>query len=340
MKSTRRSSAASRLGLVLLLGCGLPGCDAEVPARRGVAPPVRVAFVGDLGLGPRAHRVLKLVASERADLLVVLGDLDYESKPDKWRALLRETIGETPWLAAPGNHDLPAWPAYQRLIRDQIAAAGMRCRGEVGVKYSCRYRGIEFALVAPGLLAAQYDLFLREQLRASPSLWRVCGWHLTQADMQLGSKPDDTGYGVYRACQSAGAMIVTAHEHSYSRTFTLTDVGNSAAGHGATGAWNALSLGPGRTFVSVVGAGGASLRGYRAELHDDDTWWAAAYTLDRNIANGERRAVDNQHDLSGVLIVEFGSDGDPARARGEFKTIGGAVPDSYRILADAGAEGG
>jgi hypothetical protein len=75
-----------------------------------------------------------------------------------------------------------------------------------------------------------------------------------------------------------GAMIRTGHEHSYARTRTLTDLGNSGAPHGVTGEMDSVDVAPGKTFVAVSGLGGASLRSYDAALHDGETWWASMYT--------------------------------------------------------------
>src|SRR5438876_7138465 len=40
--------------------------------------------------------------------------------------------------------------------------------------------------------------------------------------MQVGGKADEMGWRVYETCKDLGAIIATAHEHSYHRTRTLT----------------------------------------------------------------------------------------------------------------------
>jgi len=44
--------------------------------------------------------------------------------------------------------------------------------------------------------------------------------------MQVGSKPNETGWLAYEECRKGGAIIVTAHEHSYERTKTLISIEN------------------------------------------------------------------------------------------------------------------
>jgi hypothetical protein len=42
--------------------------------------------------------------------------------------------------------------------------------------------------------------------------------------LQVGGKSDETGWGVYEESRRGGAIMATAHEHSYSRTHLLADV--------------------------------------------------------------------------------------------------------------------
>jgi hypothetical protein len=109
----------------------------------------------------------------------------------------------------------------------------------------------------------------------------VCSWHKNQNDMQVGSKSDEVGRNAYRECQNAGAIVSTGHEHSYSRTLALTDVGNRAAGHGTTGAHGLVTMNAGRNFVFVSGLAGVGIRDYEASGHDDDTWWSSYYASKR-----------------------------------------------------------
>src|SRR5262245_57021140 len=110
--------------------------------------PLKLAFLGDQGVGDDSRRVLELVARERADALVILGDFAYgDASPRDWNAQLDAALGaDFPVFAVIGNHDVPAWAgddgflAYlvDRLQRIPDAA----CRGEYGVNASCTFRGV------------------------------------------------------------------------------------------------------------------------------------------------------------------------------------------------------
>jgi hypothetical protein len=40
--------------------------------------------------------------------------------------------------------------------------------------------------------------------------------------MQVGVKKDAAGWGVYEACRKGGALIATAHDHSYAWTYAIS----------------------------------------------------------------------------------------------------------------------
>jgi hypothetical protein len=299
----------------------------------------RIAFFGDQGLKAVSHAALQLIKDEGADLVLHLGDFDYNDDPAAWKALMSE-LGTIPWLAVVGNHDTGQWNGYQQVIQEQLATIqDIQCVGEPGVQQACVFHGLQIVLSGIGLLGSGHEQFIGSQLDASAQLWRICGWHLNQRDMQLGDKSDQTGWNVHQECQQRGAMIVNGHEHSYGRTLTLSDVGNVGAGHGAAGDWDLLTLGAGKTFVTVNGMGGESLRAYDEALHDDDTWWSDGYTNDAEINDGQRTAAVNFLDPAGVVFLEFGVDGDPARARGTMKSTGGKIIDEFTITMDGSGLG-
>jgi len=300
----------------------------------GNKPNVRIALVGDQGIGPRAKAVLDLVRSESADFLVVLGDFDYENKPVEWGQMLSQFGRDFPWFAVVGNHDVHSWPAYEAIIAaKQASIVGAQCQGKPGRQASCSYREVQLLLSEIGTLGDRGDdeAFVREQLAQSRTPWRLCLWHKTQHDMQTGAKTDEVGWHAFQSCQAAGAIIVTGHEHAYARTKTLTALGDASSGYGATGALNEVEVGPGRTFVAVSGLGGIQTRAF-VPSHAKDTWWGAYFTLDRESANGQSRPANNAADGSGALFLDFGIDGDKNRGRGRFVTaINKRVVDDFRI---------
>ena len=301
---------------------------------------LRVAFIGDQGLGSDTEAVLDLVASEGAAYLVIAGDFDYDDNPAAWDAMITDRLGaDYPVLAVAGNHDKDAFggdDGYQAKIIERLNNAtndGASCDGEPGLNSSCTYKGLFLAMSDVDVFSGEAESadYLRSKLAGNDAIWSVCVWHKNQHDMQVGDKSDEAGWGVYEACQDEAGIIITGHEHSYSRTFSLDDVGNAAAGHGAYGDPGLMQVSEGSTYVSVVGIGGRGLRNFEPS-HANDTWWASYFTSNACLNNGAPVA-DCDAD-SGALFIDFYVDGDPYKARAYVKTIDGIIMDEYEIVRD------
>jgi len=288
---------------------------------RGGQPMVRVALIGDQGLGERAEGVLDLIRDANADFAIVLGDFDYVDRPQAWVDQMAR-LGKVPWFAVIGNHDVAQWPQYQKFISEQQKnIQGADCRGAPGIQSVCTIRSVTLVLSGIGTLGdqQQHEAFIHDALTKSKDRWKLCLWHKTQHDMQLGAKTDEVGWNAFRTCQAAGAIVATGHEHSYSRTRTLTALGDASRGHGAIGNLNEVEVGPGRTFVVVSGLGGVETRVF-VDSHKNDAWWGAFFTADRQMVGGTVTETSHSHDGTGALFLDLGIDGDITRGRGRFVT--------------------
>ena len=300
-----------------------------------------IAFIGDQGDSDDSDAVLNLIAKEGADAVVHNGDFDYVDDPDAWERRINRILGEDyPYFAIIGNHDAAAWhgdDGYAAKIAARHARVPeMQCVGELGVRANCVFRGLHLveSCIGTDELGSRCDAsstdqleFIERALRESPALFKVCNWHKNQHDMQVGRKKDEVGWEAYRLCMDAGAIVATGHQHCYARTQNLTDVGNAARGHGASGppAW--MTLRQGQNFVFVSGLAGRGIRAYESS-HDADTWWASYYAGGRWLMNGEPQLGEGNF---GALFIRFHVDGDPRRARAYFKDVAGRVADEFTI---------
>jgi len=281
---------------------------------------VTVAFFGDQGLSDDARAVLRMVVAEGADLVLHQGDLDYADDPVAWDAMVTEELGaDFPYFASIGNHDSRAWDGpdgYQAKLQARLdRVAGARCIGELGIKAACTYDGLFFILSGAGWVPREPDnpehiAFIREQLAASDATWEICSWHMNQTEMQLGRKRDAVGWGPYRACREAGAIIVTGHEHSYSRTHLM----DSFETQSVVSTSGTLMIEEGKSFVVVTGTGGQDVR---PQIREGD-WWASIYT-------------STQDALPGALFCTFRAGGQPNRAGCYFKNIAGDIIDQFEL---------
>jgi hypothetical protein len=196
---------------------------------------------------------------------------------------------------------------------------GISWDGDLGVKSSFLFNGIFFVLTAPDIFGSGHAEYIRDQLAEDRSIWRISSWHKNMHRMQAGGKKDDTGWGVYEESRKGGAIIATAHEHSYSRTHLLSNCEDQTVA--STSDTLALSADDpatpedeGRTFVFVSGMGGKSIRDQ--ELAGD--WWASIYT-------------SNQGAHFGALFGIFNYEGKAGIAKFYFKDIAGVVPDEFYV---------
>lgn len=310
------------------------GADSGAPPKQAPDTNLLVALVGDMGTGSTPRAVYQRVLDEGADVLIILGDYDYTDSPSQWTKDMNAVLGDSfPVFGVIGNHDVSAWSGYQAKLAERLAKIpGATCTGDLGVDASCTYRGLHFVLSGVGTIGAkaEHEAFLADALATDDSVWSLCLWHKNQRDLQAGDKPDEVGWKAFEICQQDGSPIMMGHEHSYARTRGLTDIGNKAAGHGAVGMPELIELAPGRTFTTVSGLGGKSIRAYEAALHKDDTWWATLYASNYHRQNGvEKPKPDADH---GALFMRFTVDGDPNTAHGYFKTVGGEVIDEFDVV--------
>jgi hypothetical protein len=158
--------------------------------------------------------------------------------------------------------------------------------------------------------------------------------------MQVGAKTDEMGWKVYENCRNQGAIIATAHEHTYHRTKTLTAIQSltvDTVQHPKDSAGvpqnpNSLLVAPGKTFAFVSGLGGNSIRNQNRCTPTTYPYsggagcnyiWANIYTSDQGADYG-------------ALFISFNVDGNPNKARGYFKNVSGQVVDQFEINKSSG----
>ncbi len=277
---------------------------------------LKVAFIGDQGLGVEAESVLKLIKNERADMVLHQGDFEYTQNPDAWDNQINNTLGaDFPYFASVGNHDIEKgmWPKYQQKLLERLSRiSGANCSGDLGVNSACTYRGLFFILSGIDVVGSNHEAFIRHALDNDNSLWRICSWHKNQRLMQVGGKGDSTGWGVYEACREGGAIVATGHEHSYSRTHLMSNFETQVVASKD----NTLVLQRGESFVFVSGLGGRSVRDQ--ELSGD--WWASIYTSDQGADYG-------------ALFCTFNVDGQTDKAECYFKDIQDQIPDRFTVIS-------
>ncbi|MEZ4641062.1 MAG: metallophosphoesterase [Caldilineaceae bacterium] len=317
-------------------------------------PNFTVAFIGDSGDGSngdqRFDEVLHLIQTEGAEMVVHLGDFVYtplvaSTITELWQSNIDTILGPNfLYLGVEGNHDV--WSSFEPFFRERLARNHYDPNTINGTDYALAHNGLKLVFV--GQNVENNATFLSQNLAEDRHIWKICGWHQNMNDFQAGGKADERLWTEYQICQDAGAIIATGHEHSYARTLTLNEPAHTAGVHRTTGDSGQMWVErgkPGKSFVFVNGLGGYTKRAYRADLHDDDGWWATIYTSTRycrdDCTDPVTQAQQRSADIAayrynhGALFITFHVDDDPYKARGYFKTIDGDVIDTFEIHAVA-----
>jgi hypothetical protein len=238
--------------------------------------------------------------------------------PEAWDQMINTILGaDFPYFASIGNHDVESWLDYQNKLRARLSKiSGASCTGDLGVKSTCTYMGLFFILSGAGTMGSGHSTYIRDRLAYANSTWRICSWHKNQRLMQVGNKRDEVGWRPYEECRKGGAIIATAHEHSYSRTHLISNFETQSIASTS----NTLRIKKGETFAFVSGLGGKSIRPQNDELASNE-WWAAVYT-------------STQGANYGALFCVFNINGVRNKAHCYFKDINGNIPDEFDLISD------
>jgi len=298
---------------------------------------LKVAFVGDTADGNNWKSVINLIKSEGAKAIMVAGDMTYDADPTGWWNQTEYTLGggtdktrntTFPVFLARGNHDDGSWSGFLSKARSHLGGA-KRTAGPHNAAYKTVYKGLSIVNIKKGDTAATINNFFN----ADNHIWKVCGWHQNQNKMQVGGKGDEMGYGVYEACRQQGAIIITGHEHTYHRTKTMTNTQTQTIDGECSSGGN-VCVGPGRTYVTVVGTGGTGLR---SQVRCTPTSTTAPYpslSTENSCKIWASIYTTGQGAKFGAQFITFNVGGEPKKASGYFKTISGTVVDTFEITAD------
>lgn len=283
----------------------------------------KVAFIGDTEGGADFEQVLNLIKNEGTNLVMQQGDFGYGSGYSGWTSKVNSVLGTNfPFLGSDGNHD--NWSEYQVFFKDRLSKMGLNPNDLNSSDYSVVYQGLKLVFVKEGGNPA----YIQQQFAGDNHTWKICSWHKNQNAMQVGGKGDDQGWESYENCRLNGAIIATAHEHSYHRTKTLTSTLNQTVDPTCSNP-NQVCVNPGRTFVFVSGLGGKSIRNQdRCQPfnypYGCNGEWAKIYTSDQGAQFG-------------ALFIIFNYQGNPNKAHGYFKNVSGIIIDEFDITAGSGS---
>jgi hypothetical protein len=280
---------------------------------------VKIAFFGDQGLSSASEKLLSQIREWDPHCIVHLGDFDYNDSPILFQSLIYSKLGRSnfPYLGLIGNHEVEYWNEYEKVLVDLLKNGhfSQNCRGQYGVNMVCNINGVIIVLSGVGTLGKDHAKFIDDALSANPSSFKICSWHKNQHAYQLGNKPDETGYGVYEICRKHGAIIATAHHHTYGRTFVMSNFENQTIASNRDASH--LNIKPGETFTFHAGTGGRDLKRWKHGLEKNE-WWASVASRDNGLNFG-------------ALYCKFFTDDSSEKAKCKYVDIDGNEFDRFHI---------
>eukprot|EP00008_Paramoeba_atlantica_P003014 CAMPEP_0201489432 /NCGR_PEP_ID=MMETSP0151_2-20130828/22800_1 /ASSEMBLY_ACC=CAM_ASM_000257 /TAXON_ID=200890 /ORGANISM="Paramoeba atlantica, Strain 621/1 / CCAP 1560/9" /LENGTH=474 /DNA_ID=CAMNT_0047875033 /DNA_START=262 /DNA_END=1686 /DNA_ORIENTATION=+ len=291
-------------------------------------PNLRVVIFGDQGADEKhVLPVLDMAKNFGAEMIIHAGDFDYIDTPSIFFKFV-DSMGEGfPYFTTIGNHDLIKWDGedgykaglLERLPKIQDAV----CWGEIGVNMACSFKGLLFVLSGVGTKGQAHVEFMNEVFTTHPSVWKICNWHKNQRLYQVGGKSDEVGYEMYDQCGQHGAILATAHEHSYCRTKQMEGGFAYSEFDFRESLPDQIVLAQNKSVCWVSGVGGLSVRGYYENLQNNP-WWAATASSFTGLNYG-------------ALFCTFNKFGVLRNAECYFEDISGVVWDHFHIFSNNSA---
>ncbi len=276
---------------------------------------LKIAFIGDTASGSNFKDVLKLIKDEGAKGILIQGDLLYLPNilAQSWFSTIDGLVNNStvtiPYFVARGNHDWD-WNTLGSGMKSRMTTWGVTPdhNDATAINYAFDFKGLRVVMVAPDETTNPSRADYAQQRLANDShIWKICSWHKNMRASNAGPKGDEMGWAIYENCRNAGAIVAQGHSHTYSRSKTLTDDQKQTVDPSCSDA-NELCVGPGKNFFFDSSLGGVDTR--PLDSNASAPYWASTFTGDY-----------------GALFIEFNVDGDPKKARGYFKTIGGDIID-------------
>lgn len=314
---------------------------------------VKVAFIGDTEAGTNFGLVLKMVAAENANLLMINGDFGYGAAPSTWkqRVLSSVDINKLPIIATMGNHDLGKnTNTYIDIINSfRTTANGLKtaCTGTPGVKEGHDITAVDetcvlgnVSVIGSGIGQVLSKTYLENRLDARLKAvpegnWKVVGYHFTLASMNPGIKGDEATHKFFDLIRKNGAIGAQGHTHIAMASCPISSPfqkGSSVSCHPEFTQPEERFVLPGTGIYIDSSLGGKEARprlrcksaNEKGCGHMVDMISKEGYTR----TDGVKKTAFNRF---GALFIVFNSGGDPNKALAYFKSIDGQTVFKFNI---------
>lgn len=253
----------------------------------------KIAMIADTGLNVYTKRLWrKLAEKDQVNLVIHPGDFAYSyGMSGAFMHHLHQVmpVNDTvrppiPYVTTTGDHDMREFGKYRAgLVQRDRDTPGLKCEGRWGYVHVCTYKGIVMIGAGLALKRAKYEDVLNAQLKRFSQKdpvtgkpiwrWKFCLWHRNAEIYQVGDKDDGIDVHFYDICRQHGAIIVTGHQHTYSRTHEMLDFAKALPNDESVASNGRVShVFPGQSLAIVTGLSGAQPRSWIKRRVTDRHW--------------------------------------------------------------------
>ena len=276
---------------------------------------VKICIIGDTGIGSPSVQTHGLCKAAGVDAILHTGDLDYTDSPSQWESFITNQMGASfPYFYVLGNHEIDNAAGYRANADARFRRLGINWVGTLTSHCAFDWRGIRFIMTTPGIGDSSAATYIRDQAAASTAPWVLSVHHQQMARMQVNTKGDTTGWGVYEEARQQGVVVWNGHAHGYGRTHLLSKMDTQTVADNT----NPYTVIKGASIVVQTGLGGDSVSS--AGPYATQPYWGKVSTA----TNGG---------TYGVVICTFGAGGDPKRADCLFRNVNNVEVDRWTMFS-------
>jgi len=315
---------------------------------------VIVALLGDTGAGSAFASVLKLVANEGADVVMINGDFGYSSSTATWKKRLVDSLDIEKHLVigSLGNHDTSEKTQYISAFESfRTPTNGLKgnCTGKPSIATGqdiilvdevCTFGNV--SLIPSGIGQVLTKSYLEDRLEnklstAPKDNWKLVGYHFTLASMNPGIKVTESSAKFFDLIRQYGAIGAQAHTHSAMASCPISSTFSSGLTapkcHADFGEdLEDRFIAPGTSIYldsSISGMGTRSRKRCKSPNSSD-----CKHMVDLISSEGYTRTdgtkLTNLPD-AGAMFIVFNEGGDPNKAFVYFKTTDGKTVFKFSI---------
>ncbi|KAL6635956.1 hypothetical protein LY90DRAFT_667955 [Neocallimastix californiae] len=302
----------------------------------------KLAIIGDSGAEKESKEVMKLTSY---DALLHLGDYDYECSPHKYFDTILDSKRSYKFMGIIGNHEGNSQchntlDEYANLLYKEMTSSknsGVQCEfSSSKVMWVCIYKNMRIIGLSPDITGTDSKSeqleFLKKHLDGAKEDWKVCAWHYYDKYYHTGKYPEDSnrnavsgdGESFYDYCKDHGAIILSAHDHVYARTYVMSKFKSPVIDdYDKDSDGSIVQIRQGATLNILNGVGGYEM--YIEQGKEKDySHWQKKYAKGRNGENAKRY---------GGLFCQFNYGGNNKKAYCELLRINSSEElfDSFYI---------